>query len=155
MAAGIGVGTQNIYFDNQLLVINTGANAVSFKNVDSSGVNQYKKSKLATAFLEVPLELRFFGDKTNRNRGFKAAIGMRVGLLLDAHTKDKSTATGNTVTEKFSNKTYFQTWKFAPTARVGWGNFSLYGSINVTQLFNSGQGPAVYPYSIGICLTGL
>ena len=156
VAAGLGIGTQNIYFDNQLLVMNTGSAAVSFRNVDSAGgANNYKKSKLATAYLELPLELRFFGDKTNRNRGFKAAIGMRVGMLLDAHTKNKNTVTGITITEKTSTKNYFQTWKFAPTARVGWGNFSLYGSINVTELFKSGEGPSVYPYSIGICVTGL
>jgi hypothetical protein len=155
VAAGIGVGAQNIYFDNQLLVMNTGASAVSFKNVDSSGTNTYKKSKLTTAFLEVPLELRFFADKTNRNRGFKAAIGMKIGLLLDAHTKDKNTVQGVTITEKFATKTYFETWKFAPTARIGWGNFSLYGSVNVTQLFKSGEGPSVYPYSVGLAITGL
>jgi hypothetical protein len=155
VAAGIGIGNQNIYFGNQLLVMNTGATSVSFRSVDSSGTSQYKKSKLSTTYLEVPLELRFFGDKTNRNRGFKAAIGMRVGLLLNAHSKDKNSTSGITITEKFATKSYFETWKFAPTARIGWGNFSLYGSVNVTQLFNSGQGPQVYPYSVGICITGL
>jgi len=157
-AAGLGISSSSVYFDNQLLVMNTGASAVSFVNVDTaSGVNRYKKSKLATTYLELPMELRFFGDKENRNRGFKAAVGVRIGMLLNAHTKNKNSDNpgGVLITEKYATKTYFQTWKLAPTARIGWGNFSLYGSVNVTQLFNSGQGPSVYPYSIGLCITGL
>lgn len=155
-AAGIGVGTSNIYFDNQLLILNNTSGIASFRNVDTaSGSNVYKKSKLTTAYLEAPFELRFFGDKLNRNRGFKMAIGARVGLLMNAHTKNKNSLSGSVVTEKVSSKDYFQTWRVAPTFRVGWGNFSLYGSVNVTPLFNSGQGPEVYPYSIGLCITGL
>ena len=154
-AAGIGVGTSNIYFNDQLLVLNNNANTATFRTVDSGGVNIYKKSKLATAYLEAPFELRFFGDKDNRNRGFKMAIGARVGMLINAHTKNKNSLTGPVITEKVSSKNYFQTWRVAPTFRVGWGNFSLYGSMNITQLFNSGQGPEVYPYSIGVCVSGL
>jgi len=154
-AAGLGVGTSNIYFDNQLLDINTTSGVAAFRNVDSGGVNVYKKSKLTTAYLEAPFEFRFFGDKYNRNRGVKVAIGARVGMLINAHTKNKNSLSGSLVTEKVSSRDFFQTWRIAPTFRIGWGNFSLYGSMNITQLFNSGQGPEVYPYSIGICVTGL
>jgi hypothetical protein len=155
-AAGIGIGTSNIYFDDQLLVMNTTSSSVRFRNVDTAAdANFYKKSKLNTAYLEAPFELRFFGNKENRNRGFKAAIGMKVGLLVGAHTKNKNTVNGPAIVEKVNTKRYIQGWRFAPTARIGWGNFSVYGSYNLSPLFNSGQGPEVYPYSIGICITGL
>ncbi|MFT4061644.1 MAG: outer membrane beta-barrel protein [Edaphocola sp.] len=151
-AAGIGVGTSNIYFDDQVAEMNTSSSSIDFKDVDDT---YYKKSKLATAYLEAPFELRFFGDNENRNRGFKAAVGVRVGMLVDAHSKVKHSLYGPTIVEKVSTKRYVQGWRFAPTARIGWGNFSLFGSYNVTQLFNSGEGPSVYPYSIGLCVTGL
>lgn len=151
-AAGIGIGTSNIYFDDQIAVMNTSASAISFKDVDGK---LYKKSKLTTAYVEAPFELRFFGDKENRNRGFKAAIGMRVGLLAGAHTKNKNSVAGTTIVEKVNTKRYIQSWRFAPTARIGWGNFSVYGSYNLSPLFNNAQGPEVFPYSIGICITGL
>lgn len=154
-AAGIGISSNNIYFDNQKLIMNTGASNVVFKNVDTAGVDEYKKNKLNTTYLEAPFELRFFGNKENRNRGFKAAIGMRVGMLVGAHTKDKRVVGGESLVEKVNTKRYIQTWRFAPTARIGWGNFSLYGSYNLSPLFNNGQGPEVYPYSVGICITGL
>jgi len=155
-AAGIGVSSNNIYFKDQLLIMNAPSSEVAFVNVDTAAnTDFYKKSKLNTTYVEAPFELRFFGNKENRNRGFKAAIGMRVGLLVGAHTKNKNTLSGSAIVEKVNTKRYIQTWRFAPTARIGWGNFSLYGSYNLSALFKNGAGPEVYPYSIGICITGL
>jgi len=155
-AAGLGIGTSNIYFNDQVVIMNTDADAIRFQNVDTAqDTDIYKKSKLSTAYLEAPFELRFFGNKENRNRGFKAAIGMKVGLLVGAHSKTKYTVGGTTIAEKTNTKRYLQTWKFAPTARVGWGNFSINASYNISALFNNGAGPEVFPYSVGICITGL
>lgn len=154
-AAGIGIANSNIYFDNQRAVMNTSSSSITFQNVDTAGVDNYKKNKLATSYLEAPFELRFYGNKANRNRGFKAAIGMRVGILVGAHSKDKHNTTGTMIVEKTNTKRYMETWRFAPTARIGWGNFSLYGSYNLSRLFKNGAGPEVYPYSIGLCITGL
>ncbi|PSK94680.1 outer membrane protein with beta-barrel domain [Taibaiella chishuiensis] len=155
-AAGIGINNSNIYFDNQLAILNSSSSSIKFQNVDTAA-NQdlYKKSKLSMTYLEAPFELRFFGDKENRNRGFKAAIGMHVGLLIGAHSKNKNTVAGPAVVEKVNSKRYMQTWKFAPTARIGWGNFSVYGSYNLSPMFNNGEGPEVFPYSVGITITGL
>jgi len=155
-AAGLGIGSSNIYFKDQIAVMNTENDSITFANVDTaSGVNLYKRSKLNTTYLEAPFELRFFGNKENRNKGFKAAIGMRVGLLVGAHSKVRHSVGNTVITEKVNTKRYIQTWRFAPTFRIGWGNLSLYGSYNVSPLFKAGQGPEVFPYSIGICLSGL
>lgn len=154
-AAGIGISSNNVYFDKQRMLMNTASSAVVFQNVDTNGTNNFKKSKLNVTYLEAPFELRFFGNKDNRNRGFKMALGMRVGLLVGAHTKDKHTLAGPSIVEKVNTKRYIESWRFAPTARIGWGNFSLYGSYSLSRLFKSGAGPEVYPYSIGISITGL
>ncbi len=153
-AAGIGVGTSNIYFDNQQLrMTDTGAagNQVRF---EAEGYD-YKRYKLTTAFIEAPFELRYFGNNANRNRGFKAAIGIRAGALVDAHTKSVRTVDGTKVVEKVDTKRYVDKWRFSATARIGWGNFSLFGSYNLNNLFKDGAGPAVVPYSVGLCITGL
>ncbi len=155
-AAGLGVSSNNVYFKDQLAVMNTNSSAIIFQNVDTiANTDNYKKSKLSTTYLEAPFELRFFANKTNRNRGFKAAVGMKVGLLVNAHSKNKNSVSGTNIVEKTVTKRYVQTWRFAPTVRIGWGNFSAYGSYNLSPLFNSGQGPEVFPYSVGICITGL
>src|SRR5690606_39013330 len=154
-AAGIGLSVSNVYFKNQRVIMNSPEDQILFQDVDSTSQNLYKKSKLMTSYLEAPFEIRFFGNKENRNQGFKAAVGMRVGVLIGASAKSKNSLPGYTVVEKTNTKRYVQTWRFAPTVRVGWGNFSIYGSYNISQLFNAGKGPEVFPYSLGICLSGL
>lgn len=149
-AAGIGIGTSNVYFDNQQIVntIDTAAAATFIAETKN-----YKKYKLNLTYLEAPFELRFFGNNDNRNKGFKAAVGLRVGTLVGAHTKGK--LSGLKVTDKTQTKRYLETWRFAATARIGWGNFSLFGSYNLSNVFKENQGPTITPYSFGICVTGL
>lgn len=153
-AAGIGIGTANIYFDNQQLALNdTGTKGSQVRFIDET--KDYKKYKLTTAYLEAPFELRFYGNKENRNKGFKAAIGLRVGTLVGAHTKGTYKVEGTKMTDKLNTKRYLENWRFASTVRIGWGNFSLMGTYNLNALFKEGMGPDVVPYSVGLCITGL
>jgi len=153
-AAGLGIGTANIYFDNQQLALNdTGTLGEQVRFVGET--KDYKKYKLTTAYLEAPFELRFYGNKDNRNKGFKAAIGLRVGTLVGAHTKGTYKVEGVKMTDKLNTRRYMDNWRFAGTVRLGWGNFSLMGTYNLNALFKDGMGPDVVPYSMGICITGL
>jgi hypothetical protein len=153
-AAGIGISATNYYFKDQRVVANdTGSDAV-VRFHDTTG---FKRSKMNVAYLSAPFELRFFGNKVNRNKGFKAAIGLQVGTLMSAHVKNNYTIVGTNVkaNDKTSTKRFVTPWSFAATARLGWGNFSLYGSYNLTPLYKEFQGPQMTPVSFGICLTGL
>jgi len=152
-AAGIGIGTSTLYLkDQQLVLTDTGAAAQALFLPESK---DYKKFKFSSTFLEAPFELRYFGNKDNRNVGFKAAIGLRVGTLLGVHTKARYTVDGSKVIEKENTKRFFENWRYAATVRVGWGNFSVMGAYNLGGVFKEGKGPDVTPYSIGLCITGL
>jgi hypothetical protein len=148
-AAGLGIGTSNIYLDNQQLSYVDSNSTVHFINE----AKDYKKYKVSTAYLEAPFELRYFGNKENRNKGFKAAIGLRAGTLIGAKTKGR--INGTKINEKLLRKDRFENWRFAGTVRLGWGNFSVFGAYNINNLFKENQGPEITPYSVGICLTGL
>jgi Outer membrane protein beta-barrel domain len=151
-ATGLGVNINNIYFDNQKLILtDTGSTAVAHF-IDTGG---FKKFKYTTTFLTAPFELRYFSNNINRNKGFKAAIGLRVGLMVGAHTKEKYSLGGTTVDNKVNSTRFLNKWEFTGTARVGFGNFYLFGTYNLTPLFAEGSGPQVVPFSIGIGLTGL
>lgn len=149
-AAGVGVGTSNIYLNAQEIVLTDTASSQARFIAETK---DYKKYKLTTAYFEAPFELRFFGNKDNRNKGFKAAAGLRVGTIIGAHTKGKVSATK--VVEKINTKAYLEPWRFAATGRLGWGNFSVFGAYNLTKLYKESQGPEITPYSIGLCITGL
>ncbi len=152
-ATGIGIGTSSMFFQDgqQLVLTDSGQKAAHFVPQRE----KYSKFKLMTAYMEAPFELRFFANKENRNRGFKMAIGARVGYLLAAHTKGNRTENGANLTEKVQSKEFLNKWRFGATARIGYGNFSLFGAYSFNNVFQDGLGPAVVPYSIGICLTGL
>lgn len=151
-AAGIGVGASNIYLDKQRFVFQ---DTLDQMVVIPDTVKDYKRYKFTTTYVEMPLELRYFSNNANRNKGFKAAIGATIGLLVGAHTKGVTSAGGSKVFEKENTRRFIQQWSFAATARIGWGNYSLYGSYNLTNVFKDNQGPTATPFAIGFCLTGL
>jgi hypothetical protein len=117
-----------------------------------------KKFKVATTYVEIPIELRYRSVPDNANKGFKAALGVKVGALVDAHTKAKFTApNGSKNIEKEANKAFFNPWRFSATARVGYGNFALFGAYALNPLLknDAGNNLDIRPYQIGICLSGL
>lgn len=156
-AGGLGISSNNVYFDKQIPVLNSASSEFTLQDLDTSIASRYKMAKLNTTYLELPLELRYFANKENRNSGFKAAVGMHVGMLVGAHSKVRHSAPDlpELINEKVNSKRYFQKWRFAPIVRLGWGNFQVYGSYSLSSLFNEGAGPQVYPYSIGISISGL
>lgn len=155
---GIGIGTSNIYFKKMEVGITGTSNILPFVATDS--LNNFKKYKLATAYLEAPIELRFSSNPSNPMKSVKAAIGIKVGTLLNAHTKGKNlrTKTGSPLNEftiKQSSKAYFNTTRLAATARVGYGNFTLFGAYNFTNIFKDGVAADVKLLQIGLTLSGL
>lgn len=155
---GIGIGTSNIYFKKMEVNIAGTTNVLSFINTDST--NNFKKYKLATAYLEAPIELRYTSNPNNSMKGIKAAIGVKVGTLLNAHTKGKNLRNkdGNSLNEftiKESSKAYFNTTRLAATARVGYGNFTLFGSYNFTPIFKDGVATDIKLLQFGLTLSGL
>jgi hypothetical protein len=153
-AAGAGIGSSSVYLDSQIINMTDITNSPIRFLYDSIG---YKRYKVNTTYFEVPFEFRFFANKDNRNRGFKASLGVRVGTIISAKTKGVLSTGNGTFKDKQSNRRFFETWRITPTARIGWGNFSLYGAYQVTELFTPTnlEAKGVHPLSIGICLSGL
>lgn len=158
-AFGIGVGTSNIYFKNMNVDIKSNTTTfLPFQNLDSA--NHFKKYKLSSAFLEVPVEIRFSSDPENDGKSIKGALGVKVGTLLDVHTKgrtpvDKNGASINSYTEKEMSKRFFNATRLAATARIGYGHFSLYGSYQINNIFKDGVAANTKLMEIGLCLSGL
>ena len=158
VAFGAGVSTSSIFFKKTSIGITSGGTLLPFTNLDSS--NNFKKYKLATSFLEVPIELRYTFNPANEAKSWKIALGVKVGTMLNAHTKgktllNKNGGTINAYTEKESRKTFFNTTRLSATARVGIGNFSLFGAYSITSFLKDGAGPSLHPYQVGLTISGL
>lgn len=162
VAFGPGFGTDHIFFDNTNVTITNRLTPVQFQNVKDT--NHFDKYKLSTAYLELPVELRFSSDPTNNGKSLKFALGAKVGLLVSAATKGKNwvNKNGNTVTgfsdkfvQKQKDKYFFNGNRLVGTFRVGYGVISLLGTYQITTLFKEGLGPEVRPYTVGLTISGL
>lgn len=159
VAFGLGVNGSSIFFNRMAVDVKaTGTRVLPFRNLDSA--DHFKKYKLVTAYLEVPVELRYVFSPQKGNKSWKAAIGAKVSTLINAHTKgktlqDKNGTTINSYTEKESKRTFFNTNRFMLTGRVGIGHFSLVCNYSLTGLLKDGSGPEIRPYQIGLCISGL
>lgn len=150
VAPGLGISTSSIFLKKQTLGIGQSSTDFTIRS-DSS----YKHYKLATAYVEIPIVLRYRAYPDNANKGFKAAAGLKFGALISAHTKGKRVANGSKQVDKVTNKQYFQPWRVSATARVGYGNLSIFANYSLTAMLKTGAGPVLNPLQIGISLSGL
>lgn len=159
---GAGVGADNMFFDRNagrnLNIVNS--NGVTFaKNTGRDSVIRYKSLKLATVYVEAPIEIRYMLDPANPNKSFKFALGMKIGTMISATDKTRfnQDAAGNAAyTLKEKDRKNFNNLRLAATARVGYGNFGLFAQYQLNDMIKEGQGPnQIRPFTIGITLTGL
>jgi hypothetical protein len=158
LAIGPGIATDNMYFSKTYVGLKDPTTNLVFYNL--ADTNHFKRYKLATTWLEAPVEFRFSSDPANPNKSYKFAIGVKLATLLGAHTKGKTWEDKNgriliAYTQKETAKRFINTTRFEATARVAWGVFGLYGSYQLNSLFKEGSGPGVRAFSIGLTVSGL
>lgn len=159
VAFGLGINGSSMFFEKMSVDINaTGVSKLPFTNRDS--LNHFKKYKLVTAYLEVPVELRYIFSPQKENKSWKAALGLKIGTLINAHTKgktlqDKNGTTINSYTEKVSKKSFFNSNRVVATARLGIGHFTLVGNYAISSLLKDGVGADIHPFQVGLCVSGL
>ncbi|MFM7671034.1 MAG: outer membrane beta-barrel protein [Bacteroidota bacterium] len=157
MAFGPGIGSDHILFTKRNIGIKELTPTLRFTNVQDT--NHYKKTKLATVYLEAPIEFRYNADPAN-NKGFKWSIGVKVGRLMNAHTRNtkwesRSGSLLNDYVMKESSSRFFNKTRFVAQARVGLGHVSLFGSYQLTTVIKDGFGPATRPLTFGLTISGL
>jgi len=142
---GVGMKWNNYKFrnTNTVLSMDSGILTVS-ENPDING----EMSKLTTWFLTVPLLLEF-QIPTAHGESFYLNAGIEGGLKLLAHTKIKTDTKSK---YKDKNDFYTTSLDYRLTARLGYGNFGVYGAYSMMPLFVKDKGPELYPIAVGVSL---
>jgi len=155
LAGGIGLGMHNLYSDNYIKDVK--ADSIEFYKIPD-GIS-YKKSKIALAYIDVPLEFRIKTDK-----GFRIAFGFKFGFLINSHTKYKGNRfvdfneDGEPITDavdvkvKSKDISQVETWRYGPTFRIGYKWFNVTVYYQLSKVFKVDKGPQLYPISIGIAV---
>ncbi len=144
---GLGLNWNNYRFDGNNNILK-GSNGV-IEMLDPGSV--LKKSKLATLYLTLPfmLEMQL---PVNSNH-LSIAAGPIGAVKLGSHTK-MVFEDGQKI--KSDGDFSLNMLRYGATARVGYGNFQIYGTYYKTPLFQKGKGAGgydLYPFEIGVAFT--
>ncbi len=107
----------------------------------------YKKNRLHTFVLSSPLLLDFKTKQGKGGNSFNFAAGMYGGVVLGANQKQKSKEFGKVRVKDDFNLNKFN---YGLMAKVGSGPVSFYAKYSLNSMFKDGQGPELYPFSVGI-----
>ena len=99
----------------------------------------YKKSKLSTSSLQVPVVFTI-----GRSDMFHLSLRRLRWVCIGSHTKIKFPG------RKSAYGMYMNPFYAGITARAGFHGFYIYCNYGVTDLFKYGKGPAVSPMTIGL-----
>jgi hypothetical protein len=154
---GVGVGSDHFMLNGKTATLNRSvSNTLKFPTQTGT---IYTRTKLAATYLEAPVELRFALNPANYDNSFKIALGVKVGQLIDVHTKRKKAETNGSAvtlpTLKEKDKNFFNKTRLAATARVGYGHFSLFGTYQINSFIKDENNFKIKPFTIGICLSGM
>jgi hypothetical protein len=158
VALGPGIATDNIYFSKTYVGLKDVAATLRFQNL--ADTNHFKKYKLATAYLEAPVELRYRFNPGDDRKSVKIALGAKIATLLNAHVKgkdlvDKNDASIDPYILKENSKRFLNKNRLSVMGRIGVGHYSLFATYAITPVFKEGVAPVVRPLTIGLTLSGL
>jgi hypothetical protein len=149
IVTGLGVTFNNYRFENQNSIVEGQDGTISgLIPIDVS----VKKSKFSTLYLNVPIMLEAQIPAGYSHR-LNVAAGVIGGLKLNAWTK---IVLENGEKNRVNGDYNLNLLRGGVTARIGYGNFMIYGSYYLTPWFQDLKGPNGYnlePFEIGLAFT--
>lgn len=139
LVPGIGLSLERFKFKNGA-TLGYDEDSLKLFLPTETGMTNLRKSQLITNFVDVPIELRFTSNPSDPGRAFKLSIGGRIGYMYDAFSKLKYREAGETKQLKDKQNWNLNRFRYGVSARLGIGNFSLFGYYNLTPLFEEGEG---------------
>jgi hypothetical protein len=145
LVTGIGFGFNAYQFKNPIQL--RADSSFTYYRTDS--LVTFDKNKLKTSYLQVPLMLEFNTSK-HSDRSFHIAAGVIGGYKLGSKTFRTYEIDGYDIEEKRKDDYNINPFKLDATVRIGYGDFTLFGTYGLTTLFESNKGPKVNAFTAGV-----
>lgn len=140
---GLSVNWANYEFENDFRI---DPNASVFTTFDD-GIF-YRKNKLKTTFIEMPLQL-VFAKKPNSSKYI--SLGVYGGVLVGSKQKLKSEEFGK---ENIYSSFQLNKFRYGFTGQVNLGPVGFYAQYSLVPFFRQDAGPELFPFNVGISLLG-
>ena len=153
LVTGLGLEWNYYRFDNDNSV-QKDANGI-IEEVDLSVTEptwNIEKSKLSTTYATLPILLEVHTSKS-QSKGVVFSAGAIGGLKLGSNTKIVYKENGDKNKEKTKDDFNMSPFRYGVHARIGVGDWLIYGTYYFTSLFEKNKGPELYPISVGIALS--
>jgi hypothetical protein len=118
---------------------------------NATGVN-YAKNVLSSTYLQAPLLLQI-STSNNANQAWNISAGVVGGIRVDARQMQKWEADGKKNKDKTKDDFQFNPFQASLMATVGYGDWSLYMTYGLSDIFNEGSAPKVRGVNAGILLS--
>ncbi len=129
LGLGLGLGLY-AYYTNIRAVAD--ANGIVYELVGDD-VTTFKRSKLETRVLEVPLEFRWRNSDPDTYSFWRIYAGVKFGYVFNARSKYVL----ENLKESFKN-TDLRSFQYGLTFNYGFHNFNIHAYYSLTDLFNDG-----------------
>lgn len=110
------------------------------------------ESKLSTTFATLPILLEVHSS-SSQDKGLVFAVGAIGGVKLGSNTKIVYKENDNKNKSKIKDDYNISPFRYGVHARVGVGNWLIYGTYYFTSIFEKNKGPELYPISVGFALS--
>lgn len=149
LVVGLGFEWNQYEFINKTKL--TADNNYTSGTIDTSGLFTYKKNRLRTILVNVPVLLEFNTNKNHR-KSFHIAFGAVVGYKLGSRTRQVLEQNHTDITLIRKDDYNINPFRVNAHASIGYHNFTVFADYSLTSLFRNNKGPQLYPFTIGINL---
>ena len=143
---GLGFTWQNFEFNDSLSIVNLGGDSIVGL---SASPLEYEKNRLKVGYIKIPLLLEINTSK-QEEKNFHIAAGFIAGWNYRTVFKQKYEVDNDTVKSKVKGDYNVSPFSLEASARVGYGDLTLFASASITSLFEEDKGPEVYPFTVGL-----
>ena len=150
LVTGLGLEFNNYRFDGENSIIKDPVTN-EIVSLEYGAATYIDKTKLSTTYLSVPMLLEF-QIPVSGNKRIHISGGVIGGLKIGSHTKVLYKEDGSKQKDKINDDFNLSPLRYGLTARIGYRALKLFATYNLTPMFETGQGPELYPVSIGFIL---
>ncbi|GAB4234197.1 MAG: hypothetical protein Tsb0034_07780 [Ekhidna sp.] len=123
---GVGLGLEKISLGNRNTLVSLEDSVlVADIPLDLTQVD-IRKNKLATTYLDVPFELRFYPMGTEEGEGLFVSVGGVAGIRMNAHRKIKWEDINEVQKQKNTGRFDLNSFRYGVQARIGFKGVHLF-----------------------------